>query len=492
MTTTESPSAHRFDWALALFLSLLALGLFLFRLEHPAEPYFDETLHVFAANDWLQGRVMSDFAHPPLSRLLMALALWCGPGGFDVAQQAWTSNHIWWWRLPSAIAGACTVGVVYAIGRSLQLSRPLAALAAILLMLDGVFFIHARIGMTNAFSILFIALAAGATWRAIRDDQPFWLLGSGLALGAAISTRWTGVFALVGLVVAVLALRRPWATSSPQQVDRWLLCGVLGFAVLPSACYITAFLPLHYHFGVAAARPPRLGDDFWQVFLALNRYLLSFHEYGITHHPGHSAWWTWPSMLNPLWYYIWLDTKAMQVQCVLTVGSPLLWFLSAPIWLYGAFRGIKYRNIALAFCAWMGVCLWLSWAVTARSTTFMTYFGESLPFVALSVAGSLETARASYKMWLMPACTTLAAAWFVWTYPLLSAAPMRVDDYEARLLYPQWDMIRQATRFREQHGLESPARFDAYIEKLGNQTWRYQPGQLVPKSTGNTPSPPKK
>jgi dolichyl-phosphate-mannose-protein mannosyltransferase len=484
-------SRHR-DWFVGIFIGLLALVLFLFRLTQPAEPYFDETLHVFAANDWLYGRTMSDFAHPPGSRLLMAFGLWCGPGGFDVAHHAWTLSHIWWWRLPSALAGALCIGTVYAFGRDLKLPVHLAALAATLLMLDGVFFIHARIGMTNVFSTLYIVLAAAATWRAIQWDKPGYLLGTGVALGAALATRWTGVFALAALASAVLIWRRPWTISSPQQLDRWLLCGLAGFIFLPAAIYILAFLPLQGTAMAVATGAAVPTQGFWDVFIGVNRQLLRFHEYGIVHHPGHSPWWAWPWMLNPLWYYTWLNPHDGQLRAVLTIGNPFLWWAAIPAWGFCALRAIRSVDSSAGFVGWLGASLWLAWAATSRSTTFMTYFGESLPFASLALAMGIGALGRRWSFWLPPLYAGFAATWFIWTYPLLTAATLGVSDYEARLLSPRWDLMRQASQFRAQHGLESPARFEAYVDRLGNQKWRYKPGQMDPSSQEASPAIPKK
>lgn len=87
-------------------------------------------------------------------------------------------------RIPSAIAGALTVGATYLTGR-LMFDRRTAAIAAI--VLTGFHFhIHfSRIGLNNVWDGLFFVLIIGAAWYAWERESRNAYILSGLGLGLA-------------------------------------------------------------------------------------------------------------------------------------------------------------------------------------------------------------------------------------------------------------------------------------------------------------------
>lgn len=87
-------------------------------------------------------------------------------------------------RIPSAIAGALTVGATYLTGR-LMFDRRTAAIAAI--VLTGFHFhIHfSRIGLNNIWDGLFFVLIVGAAWYAWERESRNAYILSGLGLGLA-------------------------------------------------------------------------------------------------------------------------------------------------------------------------------------------------------------------------------------------------------------------------------------------------------------------
>jgi dolichyl-phosphate-mannose--protein O-mannosyl transferase len=459
----------RRDVVVALAMALL-FGLWAcHRLAFLPVPVFDEVLHVVAADEMLQGLPPSDVAHPPGCRWLIALGLALGPGPFDLPTQGWTAAHAWAWRLPSVVAAAATVGGVVLLGRSLGLSLWGSTAAGILLGLDGVFYVHARVGMTNAFSTCWILAAAGAAWLALRRDQPAWLLAMGLALGAAVATRWTGAVALGALGLACLGLRLPWsARGTGRPWEAWALAAAGGFAVVPALVYVAVCLPVVWPAGGAWWAPAAWGEA-WRQLSDLHGRMITFHQYGVGLHPAHSPWWSWPLLQVPLWYYFVPDAVNQRVHGVLALGNPVLWGAAVPAWCLGLRQAWLSRQAAVAFVAFVGVFLWAAWALTGRSTTFSTYFGETLPFAAIALAMALE--RLPRPRFAAVGVVASAAVWIAWLLPLHVGEPLTVEQYSQRMVLPRWEFFEQIASFRRDAGLEGKEAFDRYRSSLGNRVW---------------------
>ncbi|HEX9696345.1 MAG TPA: phospholipid carrier-dependent glycosyltransferase [Actinomycetota bacterium] len=111
------------------------------------------------------------------------------------------------WRVAAALVGTATILLVYLIGRRLFRSPWIAALGALLVAVDGLFFVQSRIAMLDVFVAFFIVLAV---WLLIEDRartrpgysgwRP-WRLGSAVAIGLGLATKWSAMFVIPFLIV---------------------------------------------------------------------------------------------------------------------------------------------------------------------------------------------------------------------------------------------------------------------------------------------------
>ena len=474
----------RTDRLIALGLAGGFLAIALPGLADLARPVYDEVLHVIVAAELLRGLPPTDFAHPPGARLLAALGMALGPGPFDPAAQDWNAARAYAWRLPFTLAAAAGVALVYGLGRALGAPRIVAALAAALLALDGVYYVHARLGMTNAPAVALTLAAALGTWLAIRRDRPAWLWGAGVALGLAIATRWTGALALVAFTAAVVAAGavRARAAGWPAILRRWLPTGLGAFGVVVPLLYLASFAPF-VAIGPEPAAQRLLDPTNWQAVLWLNQDMYAYHQTRVDIHPYHSPWWSWPLMWRPQWYEFTYDRGTGTVAALGTIGQPLLWWAAVPALLAAGVHAARTRDAARAYVAWLGLALWLAWAATARATTFMTYMLEALPFAALAIAWTLhDLLPPGARRPAMAAYAGVAAALLAWFHPLLAERPTSADRYVASMWLRSWDNATTIAEFRERNGLQDDARYQAYLDAMGNVTWKRRwKGQPPPR-----------
>lgn len=144
---------------------------------------------------------------PPLLYWLSAIAAKIvGPGALAL-------------RLPSILAGAATVLLVFAILRA-TLPFAIALTGALLLLSSHLFFVLSRTGLTDALLVFQVTLAMYALLRDPRLDSP-WLFG--IATGAAIMTK-----AAAGVLPILILL-----FSGVPLVRMVQVCGIAAAVALP-------------------------------------------------------------------------------------------------------------------------------------------------------------------------------------------------------------------------------------------------------------------
>ena len=190
-------------------LVALALALSLPRLTTPSVYVFDELYYAYTAGEYVAGDEAYstaipprddpaiEWTHPPLAKLLIA-------GGILVAGDTPLG-----WRLGSVVFGVLGVVIAYLLALSLTGNRATSGLAAGLLLMDSLYLVESRTGMSNLFVLVFANAALLSLARVLmvspqRAAAP--LLATGFFLGLGIATKWSGV-ALAGLIGLVICWR---------------------------------------------------------------------------------------------------------------------------------------------------------------------------------------------------------------------------------------------------------------------------------------------
>jgi len=206
-------------------------------------PTFDEPAHVGAGLSYLRtGEFKVNLQHPPLLKEIAALPLVMTAVPFPLSATDWRevttpADPFLQWQLGSAVIfdGGDPDGVmfrarlpfllltlllivaVFAWGRAL-LGSGAAAVAAGLVALDPAIVAHGALVTTDTGFALGAVLFLWALWRWLVRRTLTGLVIAGLALGAALAAKFTGVLLLpltVGLVVAAAR----WVPSIPGRAS---------------------------------------------------------------------------------------------------------------------------------------------------------------------------------------------------------------------------------------------------------------------------------
>jgi dolichyl-phosphate-mannose--protein O-mannosyl transferase len=401
-----APSGRRRDLALALLLALVAAALRLPGLGSPPEEVFDEVYHAKTALQYLQRAEPVEWVHPPMAKLLIAIGVWL------------FGYHAWAWRLIPALFGIALAPVFFLLARHVLSRERAALLAAVLLLTDGVYLVQSRIAMTNIFAVFFQVLSALLIVRVGRAERlPLGgMLAAGLALGFAIATRWTSLWA-AGFLGAVLLAMRGRRLFRPRE----MAATVLAFLVLPIAIYLVSYQPLEY------LRPGLPPWQTWKDLWALQVEVWNYHAHLTADHPYFSAWYTWPWLYRPTWYHF--QQAEGTVRGIVAMGNPALWWVSVPVSLWALATGARDRDPRRLFSGAGFFALYLPWGLSPRTLNYNHYLFEAIPYACLSLGLLLDRHWDGRGKPLARGYVALAMALFLFFYPFLAAVPVPQSWY---------------------------------------------------------------
>jgi dolichyl-phosphate-mannose--protein O-mannosyl transferase len=413
-------------WRMPVVLAAVAA---LFRLPWLGDPpveVFDEVYHARTALQYLQGVPPTEWVHPPTAKLLIAIGVWA------------FGYNSWAWRLLPALAGIALAPVFYLLARQAVARERAAMLASALLLCDGVYLVQSRIAMTNIFAVLFQVSSAALILTAVRRPRlpAGVMVAAGLALGLALSTRWTSLWAwgFLGLVVVIARDRRLLSVREIALV-------VLAFAVLPVLVYIASYIPWmrqqQYDLGSLAGVRTMLRE-----LLRLQEAIWRYHATLRATHPYFSAWYTWPWLYRPTWYYF--QQEGGWIRGIVAIGNPALWWASVPVTLWAVVSGARGRDWRRLFAGGGFLLLYLPWGVSPRTLNYSHYLFEAIPYACLSLGMLLDAAWDDPDTrWYARAYVWLCVALFFFFYPFLAALPVPEGWYYHRL----FDGVRPWTWF---------------------------------------------
>jgi dolichyl-phosphate-mannose-protein mannosyltransferase len=463
-------------WVVPTVVTLAAAVLLFVRLGQPDGIVLDEVYYVEDARNLLDGGVERGFTvHPPVGKWWIATGI------------ALLGDTPAGWRAGGALAGSLTVLLTVLLTRRLTGRAGLGALAGGLLALDGMFLVQARTAMLDIYLTGFVVL--GAYLLVVDRQRPRtgtiqqrWPLGlAGVAFGAAVATKWSGVLALLaaaGLVVVweFAARRRPVepphpagppppvrgrtplpvpeaspVTSAPRgraasATAAVLVLGLVGPALVT---YLVTWTPWLVQFertrtaevlcaeegeAQTSERCPSGPAPRARGLVRHHADVARFHLELDAEHPYRAPATTWPVQARPVvfhWETCGRDDDPATCGVapgnaaeVVGLGNLALWWgglALLPVLVAGAVRRDRRSGVPLAFLA----AQYLPWLVVARPV-FSFYAVPLVPFLAAGVAvacGELDRPRRSL---LTVSGTVVGAAAGALAAALVGAGPSGV------------------------------------------------------------------
>ena len=411
--------------------------------------YFDEIYHARTAYELLHGYSSAhilEWSHPHLGKLLIAIGIHLfGMTPFG-------------WRFSGTLIGILMLPVFYLLVKQLSGKRTSALFSMLLMAFDSMHFTQTRIATVDSYAVFFILLMYLFMIRYFQMDlfktrlwKQLLTLGlSGLCMGLACASKWTGIYASVGLALLFfiktgMTIRDYFIQKRSLQPNMSVLHAypprllatidfcILAFVAVPVAIYYYSY---YWHF---AADGGLSFERVWQ----LQEQMFSYHSNVVDTHYFKSPWYEWPLIIWPMWYFS-SDTAYTGrgvVSSISLMGNPAVWWpgilamtACAGIWLMQKKKDKRLPVLLIAFAS-----QYLPWVLVPRSTYIYHYFA-SVPFIIAAIALATEYLGEKYRrttLWLRIALVVAAAALMIVFYPLESGYPCSYS-YAEKLRWFDW------------------------------------------------------
>ena len=412
--------------------------------------YFDEIYHARTAYEMIHHLYCYENTHPPLGKALIALGITI----FGMVPFGW--------RFMGTLFGVLMLPAMYAMTKKLTKESWLSIVVTTIFAFDFMHFTQTRIATIDVFVTLFIILMYYfmlCYYKMSFYDTPLKktyipLLLSGICMGLGCASKWTGVYAGLGLAViffAVIirrnleyktALRDPKGSSEGIEhkyiIDNYsiftmktLTFCIAAFIIIPGILYLLSYIPYWD------------GSDRGLVgqMLQSQKTMYDYHANLDATHPYQSAFYQWPTMVKPVLYYL-ESVGDGKTAAISALGNPLVWWVGIPAFIYMIYIWIKEKNRLAGFLVVGYLAQYLPWARVTRCTFLYHYF-PSVPFIALMIGLAIanickKKPKLKYAAFVYVA---LAIGLFVLFYPVIAGYPVDVSYGKYVKWLSTWAMI---------------------------------------------------
>jgi dolichyl-phosphate-mannose--protein O-mannosyl transferase len=295
-----------------------------------------------------------------------------------------------------------------------------------------------------------------------------WLILTGVALGAASSIKWSGLYLLAGIGLYVVFSESLLRKNSGEK--NWLRKGVLfqgsySFVSLVPTALATYLLTWSgWIFGTggymrdSATENPATG-----IFGLLPDWMISlwnYHEliYGFhvnlrSEHPYEASPLGWLVGLRPTAFFYEtysMGTNGCQItegcsSAITALGNPFIWLGSTAALVYIIYRYVRHRERVLGLVLLGTASLYLPWIVLSERTVFQFYVVSFQPWLILGLVLVIQQLRRKQLLkskTLANAVTigfvSLVFGAFVFFYPVNTGMFLPFELWQLRMWLPSW------------------------------------------------------
>lgn len=414
--------------------------------------YFDEIYHARTAYEMIEKMYCYENTHPPLGKFFISLGIRIfGMNPFG-------------WRIVGVLFGIAMLPFMYLFGRRLFGGQTWAAGAlTFLFAFDFMHFAQTRISTIDVYGTFFIIAMYYFMYKYSQTsfyDNPLWKtfipLGlSALMMGLGCASKWTAVYASAGLAVFFFAIlfvryreycvakKNPGGTTEGIRhehiigVFRNRLIGTLGFCVLffiviAGLIYLLSYIPFS----------DGTDSGLFERMLTNQKTMYNYHSTLESTHPYQAAWYEWPAMIRPMFYYCQTVADGLK-EGISAFGNPLVWWAGLPAILYMLYLIFRRKDRIALFMVFAYLVQYVPWMLVPRCTFTYHYF-PCVPFLAMMVVYVMVRLVKKDRKWMKWVFVYLAAAFalFMLFYPVLSGQPVSDAFVRDGLKWlPDWALI---------------------------------------------------
>lgn len=393
--------------------------------------YFDEIYHARTAYELIHELPVYEWTHPPLGKVFISL----GINTFGMTPFGW--------RIIGTLFGILMVPILYIFTKKMFGISWISALSTVVFSFDFMHFTQSRIATIDVYVTFFIMLMYLFMYKYKSEalgKKPFrntlLFLGlSGLFMGFGIASKWTGVYAGIGLAVIFFSSiyfaykNREIALKDALKT----ICFCLGaFVLVPVLIYALSYIPF-----------VRANDGGFYDIIQNQIDMFAYHGKTVVSstHPFSSQWYKWIVNYRPIWYYS--GTNGELSENISAFGNPIVWISGLFAFFYCVYDAIKNRDKNAMFLVVAYLAQLLPWTFVDR-TTFIYHYFPCVPFLVLMIAHFVHKSyykNSQIKTYFI-VFTIISVLLFVMFYPVISGFPVNGDYVRDYLRWlPSWQLI---------------------------------------------------
>ena len=418
--TQDRSWAYRSVLLMAVFTLAVGVWARAWKLGFPAERILDEIYFPVMARKFLDGIYQFDL-HPPLGKFIIAVGI------------ALFGDTPIGWRVMPLLFGVAMIPLGAALGWYLFRQRVAALLLATFIAGETFLIVYSRTGIMDGI-LLFLTLAT--LLAALRVERPPQVIWVAVLLGLTIGVKWA-VFMVVVPVGYVL-----WRKGFIRHFLAGLWVSAVVYVVI---VYVGALV-------AATTIPNPRGSPWWSYPWEAWQLTWAWHLEAAkkitaaTPNPWGSPWWSWPLMLRTIRLSPLLTTAEGDLQVIVAIGNPVLWYGSTLAVVAGiveaARRLVARKPIAddpLVPILLGYVSLLLPWIPGTRIPYIYNYL-PSYAFALMALVYWLVRfwGRGSWGPWVVVAFTALALASTLYFVPLAAGLPISNDFLQQHIWLDSW------------------------------------------------------
>lgn len=294
---------------------------------YPSQVVFDEVYFGKYSSDYITHTSFYDI-HPPLGKLLIAgvakLFWQKGNCSFEKIGQSCPKNAFLSFRLLPILTSIVFVFLIYKFVLILTNSKRTANITSFLILFENAFLVQGKYIFLDIFLLFFGILGLYLFFLYKKQNKLFYLIFSGIFLGASFSIKWTGL-SYLGIVFLILI----WQIFKKEiNLKKFFLEGFSLF-IFSLLIYTLSF---YIHFSLIPNKGMQaeyLGKNFgslnfFQKFIKINVDSFRYQATLKAKHPFQSKPYQWLVMKKPVYYWVSKDNKAR----IYFIGNPVIWYSS--------------------------------------------------------------------------------------------------------------------------------------------------------------------
>ena len=386
--------------------------------------YFDEIYFARTAYEYASGLPAYEWVHPPLAKIISSIPIKL----FKMAP--------FYYRFMGNLAATLMIPILYLFSLKLFKKTKYAILTALLLIFDNFHFAMGRLGTTDSILAFFIITSYFFMYLYIstKNEESLkkkitYLFFSSLFIAFSISTKWTGLFAGLGLAIIFFIhffknyVENKKITKNGKKI---LLYTILFYSLIPIIIYISCYLlfPNMVYYKTRNIKE----------IIDITKSMYQYHSTLTESHPFYSTWYSWLFMYKPVWYY---SNEVGSLRATISgIGNPIVWISGTISIFYLFYICFKKKEKKALFLSIGYICFLLPYMNISRGMFLYHYYPCYLFTMLATTYVIIQITKVKKNFYLY--YIVIVIFFFLYFYPAISGELMNPNMIDRLRWLPSW------------------------------------------------------